>query len=268
MLLLKGFVIGLGKIIPGVSGSMLAINFNIYEKAINAITNFFSNWKGNLKFLIILLLGIMSAIILGSSVILYLLTHYKFVTLLFFTGLITGGTYNFSKKIACSKKNVLIIIITLIIILPLSLLKVNTEYQLKGNYIDCIIFFIAGIIEIFSSLVPGISGTSLLMLMGIYQNILAIISNIFDPAYVIKHLNLYLSYGIGMFISFILNVYLISYLLKKHRTLTYTIILGLSLASIIFMFILAFKTNFNITSFILGIMFMILGLLISFIFAK
>lgn len=44
-LFLKGFIIGIGKIIPGLSGSLLAINFNVYERAIKAISNFFSDWK-------------------------------------------------------------------------------------------------------------------------------------------------------------------------------------------------------------------------------
>ena len=52
-LFLKGLIIGIGKIIPGVSGAMLAINFNVYEMAIEAVSNFFYDWKNNLKFLLV-----------------------------------------------------------------------------------------------------------------------------------------------------------------------------------------------------------------------
>ena len=72
-LFLKGFIIGIGKIIPGLSGSLLAINFNVYERAIKAISNFFSDWKENLRFLVILGTGIFLAIVMGSKIIIYLL---------------------------------------------------------------------------------------------------------------------------------------------------------------------------------------------------
>ena len=52
LLFMKGFVVGIGKIIPGVSGAMLAINFKVYEKLLDAVTNFFGNWKDNLIFLL------------------------------------------------------------------------------------------------------------------------------------------------------------------------------------------------------------------------
>ena len=99
MLIIKGFIIGLGKIMPGVSGAMLAINFSIYEKLLDALTNFFNDWKNNLKFLILLGIGGILAIVFGSKFLLYLFDNYKFMTMMFFIGLIMGGSYNFSKKI-------------------------------------------------------------------------------------------------------------------------------------------------------------------------
>ena len=99
MLFIKGLVIGIGKIIPGVSGALLAVNFNLYEKAISSVVNFFDDWKNNLKFLIILGSGILLAIILGSKIVMYLLNNYKFITMMFFIGLISGGTYNFGVNI-------------------------------------------------------------------------------------------------------------------------------------------------------------------------
>ena len=64
LLFIKGLIIGIGKIIPGVSGALLAINFHIYEKLINAITHFFDSKKENFKFLLIVCSGIFLAIIL------------------------------------------------------------------------------------------------------------------------------------------------------------------------------------------------------------
>ena len=67
ILFFKGFIIGIAKIIPGVSGAMLAVSFGIYDKLINAITNFFDNKKFNFKFLLILGSSIILAIVLFSS---------------------------------------------------------------------------------------------------------------------------------------------------------------------------------------------------------
>ena len=259
---------GLGKIIPGVSGALLAINFNIYEKLLSSLTNFFDDWKNNLKFIIIFGLGAISAIVLCSKIILFLLTNYKFITLMFFIGLIIGGTYNYSQNIKFNIKNILIIILVIIFFLFISINSFKEIYSLKNNFIDNIIFLIGGIIEMFASIVPGISGTSLLIMLGIYNQILNMISMIFNLNYVTNHLNLYISYGVGMGLSFIINAYLISYLLKKYRNQSNVIICGLSLSSILFLLIMVFSIRIEAIEFILGIMLLLLGILISSILDK
>lgn len=268
MLFIKGFIVGLGKIIPGVSGALLAINFNIYEKILNCLINFFDDWKNNLKYLFIFGFGVISAIVLCSKIILLLLTNYKFVTIMFFIGLIIGGIYNFSKNIIFNNKKILIIFLIVIIFLLIGIFTFDNSYVLKNNAYDNIIFFVGGIIEILASIVPGISGTSLLMMIGLYDHVLSMISMIFDFNYVIKHLNLYICYGIGMGFSFIVNTFLISYLLKKYRNQSNTVIFGLSLSSVIFLLISVFNINVNIIEIIIGIMLLVLGVLISTILDK
>ena len=156
----------------------------------------------------------------------------------------------------------------IILLLYMSLNSFNNIYTLKHNFTDNIIFFIGGIIEVFASIVPGISATSLFMMIGIYNHILKIVSSLFNYSYVINNINLYISYGLGMFISFIVNIYLIDYCLKKYHNLTYNIIFALSLSSIIFLIIITFRLNITIIEFILGIMLLIIGLLLSCILDK
>ena len=247
---------------------MLAINFKIYERLIDATTNFFNNTKDNIKFILVFGCGVMLSIVLFSNIILYLLNNYKFITMMFFIGLVIGGTYNFSKNIKYNYKTIGLIIIVSILLLILTFTSKNNAYMLNNNFTDNIIFFIAGIIEIFASIVPGISGTSLLMLIGIYNEILKMISMIFNYYYVTNHLNLYLSYGLGMFISFIINAYLISYCLKKYRNISYCVILGLSIASIIYLIKITFSIKIYIFELIFGIMLLVLGLLLSCILDK
>lgn len=81
---LKGILIGIAKIIPGLSGSILMISFNLYDRAINAITNFFSNIKDNFLFLANLTLGIVIGISLFSNILSYFITnYYTYTTSLF-----------------------------------------------------------------------------------------------------------------------------------------------------------------------------------------
>ena len=98
-LFIKGFIIGIAKIIPGVSGAMIAVSFNIYDKLINSITNFFDDKKNNLKFLIIVGSGILLSIVLCSNMIRYFINNYYLITMMFFISLIVGGTFNFSKNL-------------------------------------------------------------------------------------------------------------------------------------------------------------------------
>ena len=91
ILLLKGFIIGIAKIIPGVSGALIAISFGIYEKAIKAISNFFENPINNFLFLFPIGLGVLLSISLTSGLILYFINNYYFPTILLFIGLIMGG---------------------------------------------------------------------------------------------------------------------------------------------------------------------------------
>ena len=98
-LIIKGFFIGVGKIIPGVSGSLLAITMGIYDKLMNSIGNFFCNIKENIKFLMPVLIGVSMAIILMSKLIFSMLDKYYVITMLFFIGIIAGGIPSLIKKV-------------------------------------------------------------------------------------------------------------------------------------------------------------------------
>lgn len=84
VLFLKGIIIGIGKIIPGVSGSLIAFNLGLYEKIIYSISHFFDDIKSNFLFLGTISLGVFFSVIIGSSIISFLLLNFYFVTMLFF----------------------------------------------------------------------------------------------------------------------------------------------------------------------------------------
>ena len=262
MLFIKGILVGIGKIIPGVSGAMLAINFNVYERLLDSLTNFFNNPKDNIKFLLIFGMGIIIAIILGSNIILYLLNNYRYTTMMLFLGLIIGGTYNFSHKIKFNTKNILLTLFIVIIFMLISSFTITINNKSK------FIFFIGGVIEILASIIPGISATSLLMMLGIYDDIITMVSKIYNYSYVIDNISLYIYYGLGMFISLIVNIYLINYLIKKYRNQSYLVILALAIVSIIFLIRLTLSIRITLIELVLGIMFLISGLLLGCILDK
>ena len=267
-LFLKGFIIGIAKVIPGVSGAMIAVSFNLYDRLINAISNFFDDWKSNLKFLLLVGSGVLLSIVSFSNIIRYFIGEYYICTMMLFIGLIVGGTYNFSKNIEYKFSSIIIILFIVLIVGGIGLVKPSNSYEIIGGFRDYLMFFIGGIIEVFSSIVPGISGTALFMLMGIYDSILMLFSNMFDLSFVVDNILIYVSYGLGIFISFIVFTILINYLIKKYRNLFDTIVFGLCISSILLLFIMTFSRSFIFIELIIGIMLFFVGVVISYIFDK
>lgn len=267
-LFIKGFIIGIAKIIPGVSGAMIAVSFSLYDRLIDAITHFFDDWKKNFKFLFIFGSGMIASIIFCSNIVRYFINNYYLMTMMLFVGLIVGGVFDFSKNIKYSYKNTLVIILVILLVLFVSLFNINNNYIIQGNYIDYVIFFVGGIIEIFASIVPGISGTALYMLMGIYDNVLMLFANIYNVSFVIDNIMIYISYGLGMVISFFGCSLCISYLLKKYRSLFDTVVFGLGISSILLLLIMTFKNGFSMMDLFFGIILFFLGIMISYLSPK
>ena len=138
--LIKGIIVGIAKIVPGFSGAVLMISFNLYDRAIDAITNFFKNPKRNMLFLFNLGIGILLGIVLFSKIIYYFITSYYFYTLSLFIGLIIGGIPFIIKKVPKEKKYLFLSIISFVSVFGLTFLSSNKDYVLKNNYIDFIVF--------------------------------------------------------------------------------------------------------------------------------
>ena len=187
ILILKGFIIGLAKIIPGVSGAVIAISMGLYDKALNSITEFTNDIKNNTLFLLPISIGVLIAMIIGAKIVTYCLSNYYLITMLFFIGLITGSIKTIYNKTNKNKRSIFLIISSFIIMSILSLSNTNNIYIKTNSILDYIIFFISGLIEAFGTVIPGNSSTALLMILGTYQQILDIISNI-------TNINTFLSY--------------------------------------------------------------------------
>lgn len=265
MLFIKGLIIGIGKVMPGVSGALLAINFKVYDRLVESLVNFFSDWKKNLRFLLELGSGIIIAIILFSNGIRYLLNNYNFLMVMLFMGLIGGGSYNYIRSVNYEKKEYKYILFIIGVLIGISFIGKGDNYVISNSFKDNIVFFLGGVIEVFTSIIPGISGTAIMMIMGIYDMVLMIVGRIYDFSYVISNINIYISYGLGIIISFILGTLLINYLLKKKKRLMEIMISSFSIYSILMMGVMTFSKRASVIEIILGIMLMVVGTVIGFI---
>lgn len=266
ILFLKGIIIGIGQIVPGVSGSMLAITLGIYERGIEIVSNIFKNLKSNIHFILTVGLGIILSIIFCSKLIKFLLINYYFTTMLLFIGLIIGGVPILTNKIKKFKEfniiNSVITVITFIIVTSLSLINFTNNHYYTG-IIGFVSFIIVGFLYAAAMVIPGISGTALMMLIGYYDIIINMISNLTNINVTLSNLNIIIPFGIGLVLGIIYVSKFMNYILKKHEVKAYYFIIGLLLSSIFIMIIQTFKVKFDILSLIIGIFLLIIGYIIS-----
>lgn len=259
ILVIKGLIIGFAKVMPGVSGAILAISMGVYDKGINAITRFFDNIKENTKFLFFIGIGIIIAIILGSNIVYFLLNNYYVITMLLFMGLIFGSTPKIISKVDKTIKGYIISLVTFIIITLLTTININNNNISNSIFI----YLISGLIDAFGMVVPGISSTALLMVIGTYNNIIYSLSNVGN---IINNLNILIPYGIGIFIGIIITSIVINYLFNKYNKLTFSFILGVILSTLVTLLLKIFSYHINIKDLVIGILLLSLGIIISYFF--
>jgi len=265
ILIIKGMIIGIANIIPGVSGGTLMITLGIYEQIINTISHFFKNLKDNLKFIIPLGIGAVLALLLFSKIISLSLDKFPFATTLFFLGLIIGGIPLLLKnmnKNKDSKKviNYIIAFISFACILLFAMLKSNNAVDLTNlSLIKIFLLFMVGIVAAATMVIPGVSGSFVLMLLGYYKPVIDTIKNITNFNLLGHNILVIAPLGIGIIIGIVLVAKLIEMLLKKYETKTYFAVFGFVLASLIAIIKPIFSYNMNIIEIIIGIILLIVG---------
>lgn len=269
ILMIKGFILGIANIIPGVSGGTLAITLGIYEELINTISHIFSNLKKNLAFIIPIGVGGVLSILLLSKLLNYTLENYPVPTTLFFVGLIVGGVPLIYKKVANEKKskgNIIAFIITFLLIIFLTFTK-NGLGDVSLNEINIgmtFILFLVGVITAATMVVPGISGSFVLMLLGFYKPILNTVSSITNLELLSNNMSILIPFGIGVLIGIILIAKLIEFLLKKYEIITYYAILGFIISSILVLIIGVFDNKFGVIELIIGLVLFIVGNIVGY----
>ncbi|WP_017755157.1 DUF368 domain-containing protein [Calidifontibacillus oryziterrae] len=228
----RGFIMGISDLIPGVSGGTLAVVLGIYDRLLEAISGFFSKeWKQHIRFLLPLGIGVGAALLLLSRVIEYLLEHHYEATQFFFIGLIVG-IIPFLWKQANAKANfrtIHYIVLLIAAILVASMAFINPDRSLEPisslTVSRTVGLFFSGWLASMAMLLPGISGSFVLLLIGVYSTAINALST-FD-------LPIIITIGAGVIVGFILSSKGIRYLLTHFPFMTYALILGLIIGSLV-----------------------------------
>ncbi|TWT04249.1 DUF368 domain-containing protein [Planococcus sp. CPCC 101016] len=231
----RGILMGISDLIPGVSGGTIAFILGIYDRLLEAISGFFSrDWKKYLGFLVPLGIGIVITLLLFSRVIEYLLEQHYEATQFFFMGLIIG-VIPYIMKQAEVKKNFTVrhLIILLVIGAALAVTAfIPTEEDLAPiTSLTLPIFFLlffSGWLASMAMLLPGISGSFILLLLGVYSTAINALSTLNIPVA--------LAIGAGVIVGFIVSSKAIQYLLEHFTYVTYAAIIGLILGSLFVVF--------------------------------
>lgn len=277
ILIIKGFIMGIANIIPGVSGGTLALTLGIYEDFIQALSHFFKKLKENIKFLVPILIGIGLAILSMSRVIDYSYDHFPIPTTMFFMGLVIGGVPLLLRKVKGTKEakqpsSYIIAAITFTLVLVLALSEQLFNVSFKANLVNMnmtgyVLLFLVGVVAAATMVIPGVSGSLVLMLLGYYYPVLKVIKNLTKFKDLGSNFIIAAAFGLGVVIGIVAISKLIEFLLKKFETKTYFGVLGFIISSIIAIPIATMNNvsdlKFSILQGIVGIIVLAVGMTIG-----
>ena len=251
--MLKGIAIGAGAIIPGVSSGVLCVILRIYEKLMSSILDFFKDVKNNIKFLLPILIGGIIGVLIFSNVLNYLLYVFPLQTKSIFIGLILGSIPKLMKEVNKKQKFKLHYLIYTTIALIIGIAMVFLEDMIITKTVSeysYIYLIISGFIMSIGIVVPGVSSTVILMLLGVYNIYLASLANLFLPILI----PIFIGIGIGSLIFMRIT----KFLMDRFYAQTFYAILGFSLGSIL---ILLPEVSFDISG-IICILCVVLGFIV------
>lgn len=274
----KGFIMGIANIIPGVSGGTLALTLGIYERFIGTISHFFSNLKENIKFLLPIAIGLCLAILSMSRVIDYSYEHFPIPTTLFFVGLVIGGIPMLYHKVKGKKEGkqisswiILLMTFSLVIVMAFADQLFGTTAKVNLSGLDLwgyLILFCVGVIAAATMVIPGVSGSLVLMLLGYYYPILKIVKALTKFENLGENIVIAGVFGVGVLVGIVLISKIIEFLLKKFETKTYYGVLGFIFASVLAIPISTYNEVenlvFSIPQVFIGIIMMAIGGMIAY----
>lgn len=228
-LFFAGICIGIGNLLPGLSGATIAIFFGIYENIIDKLSIIFRNPKKLIiesKFFIPLIIGSLMGIIVFSFAIEYLIENHLFLLKLGLLFLISSQLLPLWKdRPNLNKSHLFLAIFVFISMMILSMTLFLSESSLfTHNNLSLIYLGLSGFFAASALILPGLSGALVLVLMGSYSPIISAIKSL--------NLSILISVFIGALLGLATLTFLIKWLYKNYKSLSYAIILGLVFGSL------------------------------------
>ena len=234
--LIKSIIIGICAILPGVSGSVIAVSLGIYNKFIENITDY-RKARENKLYLFIVILGVLIGTFMTSNILVYI---FKYQTILYYIliGVILSEIPFLIKKIHNNSQKVMILPFIFAFTLSLALDLLNSNEFIINSIFK---YFLGGILFSFGKVFPGVSSSFFLLSLGIYKDIIVLLTK---PSLLITNFSLYLPFIIGTIIGTMIFLRLLAYLLNNKYNLIYSIIIGFMLSSVVILFP-KFSLNFS-----------------------
>ena len=268
--ILKGALVGIGSIVPGISGSMIATILKIYEQLVTALNRFL---KEPIKAIVAVweyILGVIIGLFIGFYVITYFFQISPLVITFLFVGFILGSIpslYKEFKGTETNYKHILTFIVTVVIMLLLLLIQEKESVQTSYFYI-----IIIGLITSAALIIPGVSGATILLALGFYQTLLHIVNELIKAVVtlnidiLIKELPAFLLLVLGIILGLIIMGKIMFYLLNNKRKYFTSAVLAIVIVSPInIFFALNNEYSFNVEWYfiLLGIIVLTIGFIIS-----
>lgn len=265
LLYLKGVVLGISFILPGISGGVLAISLGVYDKLIDSISHFFDNIKKNFKFLFTLGLGMLTSVIVCILLLDKLFDKFPVASILLFLGLIIGGIPELFNKVkgTFNTSNYALFTIGIVSILLLTTLSSGNAVVLNSDFIQILKLFGVGFLAAATIVIPGISGSFLLMAIGYYKPLLAIISEMIKFNNLWENIIIMIPFGLGIVIGGFIIVKIISFFLKKYEVKTYYLIIGIMFGSILEVIMSMFNYTADVYQIVIGLILFVVGAFVS-----
>ena len=240
--IIKGMFIGVANIIPGVSGGTLAVSMGVYTKIIEAVNNIRKDLKNSVKTLLPYGVGVLIGIVVLSFVINFLFENYEMPTIACFIGLVLGGVPLILGKVKDEKvkhTHMISFCLMLAVIIVPTLIAIETPaiMQIELNFLNILILIVLGMISAGAMVVPGVSGSMILMMLGYYYLLLDTITSSIKALFsldfvgILNGVGILLPFAIGIIAGVIIISKIISKLLKSYPNATHWGILGLIVAS-------------------------------------
>ena len=272
--LLKGMVIGIANIIPGVSGGTMAVSMGIYDKLIHCLNHLFKEFNESLRFLIPIFLGVGIALVGLSFIIEPAFANFPLQTNCLFIGLIVGGLPAVLQKVKGKGVRVSYVIPCILFFALVAGLaavgeKEGTAADLSFNVWSVIRLFVVGIIASATMVIPGVSGSMMLLLLGYYNPIVAAIKSFvtalaaFDIQGILAGCGVLVPMGLGIVVGIFAIAKIIEIIFEKFPIQAFWAIIGLIVASPVAIFLLGDMGTITVIGILTSIVTFALGFMVA-----